>query len=562
MIMNSQILLIYIVKTVIVSGLFWLYYILALRNKKFHYYNRIYLLSSSILSLAIPLLQFNWFTVEEPVINNDPSKLFYLAVALKNVKTVNSFGWQDWTFVSIGCICLMFLLVLFVQIAKIYRIKKRNPVTVMEGIDLIITEYDHAPFSFLNNLFWKNSISLEEESGKQIFKHELTHIQQRHTWDRLYCQIVCSIFWINPFHWLIHKELQTIHEFMADEAAVENTDTASFAVMLLEAHYGSQFLNPSHSFYYSSIKRRLIMLTTSKNTKYSYFRRVMVLPVILLAIGILSVQVHARERIIEKVNEIKTTINNKILTEDKIKNNDSTPPSVADTSKKPLYVIDGKIVREKALKDLDQSKITSINVLKDEQAIKEYGDAGKNGVVKIYILTKDTLKHTYNSDQKMGVIVPDHPTAPVPVTTPNPPNPPSQDEILKTVDEALKAVDLDKVVHDALVSVNISKTVNDALQSVDIDKIVREALKSADISKNVNEALKSADISGQLKAALAEVAEASKDAEKAMKKASSSEELKQALKAQQKELKKIQKKIEKLKEKEESSTKQSDNPNQ
>ena len=45
-------------------------------------------------------------------------------------------------------------------------------------------------------------------------------------------------------------------------------------------YYGNHFLNPSHSFYYSSIKRRIIMLTTSNVPKYAYLRKVAVLPML------------------------------------------------------------------------------------------------------------------------------------------------------------------------------------------------------------------------------------------------------------------------------------------
>ena len=66
--MTSQIVITYILKTILISGIFLAYYWIALRDKKFHDYNRFYLLTASIMSLVIPLLKFNWFIVEEPVI--------------------------------------------------------------------------------------------------------------------------------------------------------------------------------------------------------------------------------------------------------------------------------------------------------------------------------------------------------------------------------------------------------------------------------------------------------------------------------------------------------------
>ncbi|WDF53386.1 M56 family metallopeptidase [Mucilaginibacter sp. KACC 22063] len=53
--------------------------------------------------------------------------------------------------------------------------------------------------------------------------------------------------------------------------------------------------------------------------------------------------------------------------------------------KKPLYVIDGEIIKDtdKGLKNIDLNTINAITVLKDASATALYGDAGKDGVVLI-----------------------------------------------------------------------------------------------------------------------------------------------------------------------------------
>jgi TonB-dependent SusC/RagA subfamily outer membrane receptor len=237
---------------------------------------------------------------------------------------------------------------------------------------------------FLNNLFWKQSISLQEEGGQQIFKHEITHIQQKHTWDRIYCQIVASIFWMNPFNWVIQKELVAIHEFIADEEAVGNSNVEAFAKMLLQTHYGNHFLNPSHSFFYSSIKRRLIMLTKTTHPRYSYLRRVLVLPILVITISIVSIKVHAKEKIENKVEIIKKQIVSLV--------SDTTKPTIikikTDTisiKDKPVYFVEGVRITEQEMKAISADNIKSINVLKGQQAIKKYPKDGKKGVVEILL---------------------------------------------------------------------------------------------------------------------------------------------------------------------------------
>src|SRR5687767_8127855 len=49
----------YILKVIICSGILYGYYLLALRNKIFHRWNRFYLLAAVVLSLAAPLIKIN-----------------------------------------------------------------------------------------------------------------------------------------------------------------------------------------------------------------------------------------------------------------------------------------------------------------------------------------------------------------------------------------------------------------------------------------------------------------------------------------------------------------------
>lgn len=62
-------------------------------------------------------------------------------------------------------------------------------------------------------------------------------------------------------------------------------------------------------------------------------------------------------------------------------------------SKKPLYIVDGKEMKETEVLALNSKDIESINVLKGEKAIEKYGEAGKNGAIEIY-LKKDSLNLT------------------------------------------------------------------------------------------------------------------------------------------------------------------------
>lgn len=51
----------------------------------------------------------------------------------------------------------------------------------------------------------------------------------------------------------------------------------------------------------------------------------------------------------------------------------------------PLYIVDGNIRTKEEINNIESASIESVSVLKSEQAIAEYGEKGKNGVIKIIL---------------------------------------------------------------------------------------------------------------------------------------------------------------------------------
>ena len=97
-------------------------------------------------------------------------------------------------------------------------------------------------------------------------------------------QLVLIVGWYNPFFWFAKTEMNLIHEFIADKKSVEDGDAASLAEMLLAAAYPQQQYLLANSFFYSPIKRRLLMITQNKNPRFSYLRRVIVLPLLAMVV--------------------------------------------------------------------------------------------------------------------------------------------------------------------------------------------------------------------------------------------------------------------------------------
>lgn len=277
-------LFIYILKAILVSGILLGYYWIGLRNTRFHYYNRFYLVGTVLLSLVLPLLDLQWFSFSTPESAPVQQVVQFIYQSEGVIPAQQGLTWDQILLLSLSLISAILLILFGVGVVKVYLLKTKAKVTVMERFDFIETVLDEAPFSFFRNLFWREDLPVQDETGQRMLKHELTHIEQYHSYDKLFVAFTTYLFWMNPFYWLIRKELEVVHEFIADEEAVAGEDAAVLAEMLLKVHYHSNSLSVGQSFFYSSIKRRIIMLTTSKKVSYSYARRILILPV---AIGIL-----------------------------------------------------------------------------------------------------------------------------------------------------------------------------------------------------------------------------------------------------------------------------------
>jgi TonB-dependent SusC/RagA subfamily outer membrane receptor len=271
---------------ILVSGVLLGYYWFSLRNTRFHHYNRFYLVSVVVLSLFLPLLDLNLFVVSAPETPQVQQVIAFINQPSQVVE--ESISWDRVLFIALLLVSVLLLLIFLHGIYNVFKLKSKSKITITEHFDFVETSLNEAPFSFFRNLFWRNDLSLTDETGQRILKHELTHIQQLHSIDKVFVSVATYIFWMNPVFWLIRRELEVVHEFIADEKAIAEEDASMLASMLLKAHYPSSILSVGQSFFYSSIKRRIIMLTSSKKVSYSYARRILVLPVAIAIVALLS----------------------------------------------------------------------------------------------------------------------------------------------------------------------------------------------------------------------------------------------------------------------------------
>ncbi len=283
-------LLFYMAKTVGISAVLWVYYIWFLRDERFHQYNRFYLLGVYVLSLGLPLIPWRWWVIEAPATLMNTTGVW--RPAGPEYTTPSADQWV--VSAALGVSALLVILLIY-SVVQVLLLEKKYPKRQVQQAMIVETDLENAPFSFWNRLFWKSSLDLTQGPGQKIFKHEYTHIVQKHTLDRLVSQLMRAVFWVNPFYWLIAKELETIHEFIADQSAVGTDAPEALAEMLLTSHFESPLFQPTHSFNVSSIKRRIMMLTQPKNTQHAYLRKISALFLTAGLLALFTLHIQAQE---------------------------------------------------------------------------------------------------------------------------------------------------------------------------------------------------------------------------------------------------------------------------
>ena len=279
-------ILIYLLKSGAVLGLFYCCYVLFLKNETYFTANRHFLLSGILAALSIPFISIKnivWTeAISTPLITNTAT----LTTSLPEIQnTIPSaieapFNWNLFI-IGIYSIGVLFFLIRFSiqyrSVRKILNSKKRKKT---DSFSIIETNNNIAPFSFFKTIVYSKDMYTNEEL-EVILTHEKAHCNQYHTIDIIFSHILIALQWFNPFAWLYQKAMQQNLEFLADAATIhQNVSVLNYQNVLLKAiKIQVQPNTITNNFHQSLIKKRIIMLHKKANSK-QLWKLLLVLPLI------------------------------------------------------------------------------------------------------------------------------------------------------------------------------------------------------------------------------------------------------------------------------------------
>ncbi|MBR4837394.1 MAG: M56 family metallopeptidase [Bacteroidales bacterium] len=189
------------------------------------------------------------------------------------------------TFDIIGLISLMWLigsiiaaLIFLIKLGKLLYIIIKSPKKKMPGYTAVFTGKEHGSYSFFNYAFFPN-----ENVNPEIVRHEMSHIAHHHSADILFVELMMIIQWFNPFIYLYKRELQSLHEYMADRDVVATgIDKQNYMMLILQQCTAVDFSNMSNNFSFLLTKKRIKMITQSKKAKGVVIKALLTLPLFAL----------------------------------------------------------------------------------------------------------------------------------------------------------------------------------------------------------------------------------------------------------------------------------------
>ena len=294
----------YMIKSGFCLLLFYLLYKWQLAKETFFRLNRIMLLGFWILAFLLPAIPLvNWGNTDLPagLDVNRPEILNSLTNISLSAETNTDHQAFIWTWLICTGYIVGVVLIASKQLVswtRLYLLIRRGRRIENGPFHLILIEGNQPPFS------WMHYIVLSEkdyrENPTEILTHEMAHIRHHHSWDLLLADIGILLQWFNPAAWLLKQEMQSVHEYEADDAVLAaGVNAKSYQLLLIKKAVGTSRYTMANSFNHSSLKKRITMMLKKKSNPWARLKYLYVLPLAAIAVA-----AFARPEISSELDEI------------------------------------------------------------------------------------------------------------------------------------------------------------------------------------------------------------------------------------------------------------------
>ena len=459
--------LLYLLKANLIALILYVFYVLFLKRDTFYGYHRWYLLATVLSALLLPIASLSGWFVAPPVaaMQQMPSvENFYRIWLLMQaddspsaaVAAAPAIHIESWVAIVLLTGTGWLLIHRLRQLAHVLHLSFRTP-TQMYGQQPIKTmDAPIQPFSFFRWIFLPIS-RLRDDTLEEIVSHEQIHCRNLHSVDILLAELLACCCWYNPVVWLLRGEIRSNIEFYTDrQMLAHGFERKHYQYQLLNISSGNSRYSIVNHFYFNHLKKRIIMMNKKDSPKILVAKYLLAIPVMFATM--LAVRASGIETAITKNAE--TTVSIPFVTAVQPTEQDNAVAGYENTPEDPtqfltqlkatkmnvgineindiilygsavgtilpngmmnyqandsiviqnraignsLIIVDGKIVSPEDFFQLRYDYIESLTVWKGDQAIEQYGEPAKNGV--IIITTKQNKETAAQQDHlKVNTII-------------------------------------------------------------------------------------------------------------------------------------------------------------
>ncbi len=278
-------MLMYVAYLTLGWAVFALLYRSLLEKETFFHWNRFYLLFALLGGLILPALGMAWakMATNEGAIGEGTVLPTLTNSVLQAQNTVAlhlnwiQIGVTVWMLGAlVGLVRMLYGVYSIVQIAQ-QATERSGNVRYSADIDM--------PFSFFNRVFIPE-LYRDEPALDSMMRHEQAHVRGWHSADVLLCELLCVLLWWHPMVYWFKRQLRTVHEYIADAAAVRHFSRQQYGLLLIRQAQSGPVLAYANHFLQSPLKQRLVMLSKQHSAPVRSLRYALIIPAMMLLLTV------------------------------------------------------------------------------------------------------------------------------------------------------------------------------------------------------------------------------------------------------------------------------------
>lgn len=280
--------------------LFYAFYRLFFYKDTFFKLRRALLLAFFALAFLYPLMNLQEWVKEQPPMAG--MIRLYSAILLPEITVEAARPAIDWLLLlergaacvylgGVGWLAVRF----FLQLGSILRLAHISKKTCLQGVPVYILAKPAGPFSFFRMIFLYPAPYSEDEISEML-AHEKTHVAEGHSIDVMLSELASILCWVNPFVWLLKREVRYNLEYLADNTVIRSGyDSKSYQYHLLGlAHHAPAAANLYNSFHVLPLKNRIHMMNKKRSRGIGRTKYLAFIPLVALLMLLSNIEAVAR----------------------------------------------------------------------------------------------------------------------------------------------------------------------------------------------------------------------------------------------------------------------------